>query len=91
VAAVAELEEDIIAHLADEDHFVRAEAAHALGSIDSPRARQALQAAQRDRSVAVQEAAEQALITILNRPQNTPLPLLDPIDLGEITSQGQMS
>ncbi|HEY2883402.1 MAG TPA: HEAT repeat domain-containing protein, partial [Pirellulales bacterium] len=58
---VTRLEGAIIERLADEDHLVRAEAAKALGQARSPKARQALQAALDDRSVIVQEAAEQSL------------------------------
>ena len=45
----------------DEDHFVRAGAARALARCDTPGARVALRAALLDRSVTVQEAAEQSL------------------------------
>jgi HEAT repeat protein len=45
----------------DADYVVRAGAARALGSWDSPRTRQALREAMLDRSVAVQQAAEEAL------------------------------
>jgi HEAT repeat protein len=90
VSAVAELEEEIIAHLSDEDQFVRAEAARALGTINSAGAQQALQAAQHDRSAGVREVVEQSLLAMLNRPHSI-LPPLGPLELRETNSQGQMT
>lgn len=59
--AVQHLEPLIIALLKDEDHFVRAEAARTLAYGVSPLAQQSLRDALMDRSIAVREAAEQAL------------------------------
>ncbi|HEY2760443.1 MAG TPA: HEAT repeat domain-containing protein, partial [Pirellulales bacterium] len=54
----------IIQRLTDEDHLVRAEAAKALVQATSNTARQALLIACHDRSVVVQEAAQQSLETM---------------------------
>jgi HEAT repeat protein len=59
--AVTELQDSIIELLADEDHLVRAEAAKVLASCDSHAVREALRDALSDRSVIVQESAEQSL------------------------------
>lgn len=59
--AVHEIEPLIISFLAEEDHFMRAESARALGMCDTALARRALREALMDRSIAVQEAAEHAL------------------------------
>lgn len=61
LGVVHELEEEVIALLQDEDHFVRIQAAEALASSDSPTSREALRAALLDRSVTVKEAAEHSL------------------------------
>jgi len=91
VSAVEELEEVIVGLLSDEDQFVRAESARALGFSNSAGAQLALQTAQHDRSVGVREAVEQALIAILNRPQSSPVPLSEPMGLGEMNAQGQVT
>jgi hypothetical protein len=59
--AVDQVEPMIIDLLNDPDHFVRAEAARALGYCNTPLAYQALQNALRDRSAAVRESAEQSI------------------------------
>ena len=59
--AVSEVEPLIIGLLKDEDHFVRTEAARTLAYGRSPLSQQALRDALMDRSIAVREAAEQAL------------------------------
>jgi HEAT repeat protein len=58
---VPQFETQIIQRLTDEDHLVRAEAAKALAQCPTEHARRALHAAQRDRSIVVQEAATQSL------------------------------
>ena len=57
----AELETPLIERLADEDHLVRAEAAKSLAACSTPTARRALQDALADRSIVVQEAAQESL------------------------------
>ena len=59
--AVHLVEPLIIGLLADQDHFVRAEAARTLAYCNTPLAHKSLQNALKDRSVAVREAAEQSL------------------------------
>jgi HEAT repeat protein len=59
--AVPIVEPLIIKLLTDPDHFVRAEAARALGYCNSPLTIQSLEHALNDHSVAVREAAEQSL------------------------------
>jgi HEAT repeat protein len=59
--AVHLVEPLIIALLVDQDHFVRAEAAHALAYCNTPLAHQSLQEALKDHSAAVRDAAEQSL------------------------------
>jgi HEAT repeat protein len=61
MGAVPSLEQALLDRLADEDHLVRAETARALVWCKSPAVRQALVAACGDRSVIVQEAAEESL------------------------------
>ncbi len=61
IGCVSELEESIIDLLADEDHFVRAEAASALRCCDTKSTRNALREKLLDNSLVVQEAAEQSL------------------------------
>jgi HEAT repeat protein len=58
---VAEVQEQLVALLEDDDHMVRTEAARALGECDTLSARDALQAALKDRSVIVQFAARESL------------------------------
>jgi HEAT repeat protein len=58
---VAELEPSVIKLLGDEDHLVRVEAAVTLSRSKSPTAREALEVALEDRSLAVREAAQEAL------------------------------
>ncbi len=62
--AVVEMEEPIVALLRDSDHMVRAAAAQALGSCATRAARDALRDALVDRSVVVQEAAENSLFRL---------------------------
>lgn len=61
MGAVPSLERPLLDRLADEDHLVRAEAARALVQCPSPAVRESLVAACGDRSVIVQEAAEESL------------------------------
>ena len=68
IEAVDDAIEQIIGRLADEDHFVRAEAAKALGHSNLPNARDALRDALLDRSLAVQDAAESSLYNITHLP-----------------------
>jgi HEAT repeat protein len=64
MGAVADVEVQVVGRLADEDHVVRAEAARALGTCNTPSAWQALADACADRSVVVQEMAEESLIRL---------------------------
>lgn len=73
MGVVAELETEIIALLADEDHFVRVEAAEALAKCDTEPSREALRAALLDRSVTVQEAAGNSLRELTG--EDAPLPV----------------
>jgi HEAT repeat protein len=59
--AVGDVQQQVIQMLADEDHFLRAEAARTLVHCDTPASRQALRERLLDRSPAVQEAAERTL------------------------------
>ncbi len=70
------MEEALIELLSNEDHVVRAEAAKALAQCDTDTARQALADALIDRSVIVQEAAQNSLQELANipTPQVPPLP-----------------
>jgi len=61
MGAIPELEDSVIGLMSDEDHVLRADAARALGSCGSPPAIAALREALLDRSISVQEAAEQSL------------------------------
>jgi HEAT repeat protein len=61
MGACGDLEQVLIERLADEDHVVRAEAARALGTCNTPLTREALNAARGDRSLVVREAAEESL------------------------------
>jgi HEAT repeat protein len=61
MGAVEHVEAEMIERLKDEDHVVRAEAARALGSCNTPAAIQALTEARADRSVAVVEAVQESL------------------------------
>jgi HEAT repeat protein len=67
-----EVELLIVALLADEDHLVRVEAARALAASTSPAAREALRQSLLDRSVVVQEAAEQSLQLLAARSSGRP-------------------
>lgn len=58
---LAEVERLVIEMLSDADHIVRVRAASALGQCDSESAREALEKAARDPSVAVQQAAKDGL------------------------------
>ena len=69
---VPEVELQIVALLADEDHLVRVEAARALAASTSPAAREALRQSLLDRSVVVQEAAEQSLQVLAARSSGRP-------------------
>ena len=61
MGALSDLERPLLDRLHDEDHVVRAEAARALAACNTAAVRQALLEATGDRSVVVQEAAEQSL------------------------------
>jgi HEAT repeat protein len=61
IEAVEALEPVVIQLLKDEDHMVRAEAASALGLVDSPASLAALQRALADSCEAVREAAQRSL------------------------------
>ncbi len=61
---VGELESSIIERLSDDDHMVRVAAANVLAESESMPSWEALRDALFDRSVAVQEAAEQSLLQI---------------------------
>ena len=61
MGALGDLEQPLLQRLGDEDHVVRAEAARALAACPTAAVRQALADAIGDRSVVVQEAAEQSL------------------------------
>ncbi|MBN2022864.1 MAG: HEAT repeat domain-containing protein [Pirellulales bacterium] len=61
---VKEIEVHVARLVADEDHMVRAAAAAALAESESTRSWEALRDAMFDRSVVVQEAAEQSLLRI---------------------------
>jgi HEAT repeat protein len=62
MGAAVDVEPQLLERLGDEDHVVRAEAARALGRCNTPAAWHALGEACRDRSVVVQEAAEESLM-----------------------------
>lgn len=59
--AECEVQAQLIELLADEDHFIRLEAAQLLARCDSSPARQALRTALLDRNTSVKDAAEKAL------------------------------
>ncbi len=61
MGAVADVQDQLLERLGDEDHVVRAEAARALGTCNTPAVWQALADACSDRSVVVKEAAEEKL------------------------------
>lgn len=61
IEAVDDVIDDIVGRLSDEDHFVRAEAAKALGFASDEKAVEALREALLDRSLTVQNAAESSL------------------------------
>ncbi|MEX2185801.1 MAG: HEAT repeat domain-containing protein [Pirellulales bacterium] len=65
--AVVEMEELILTLLKDSDHMVRAAAAQALGDCPTTATRDALREALIDRSVVVQEAAENSLFRLANQ------------------------
>jgi HEAT repeat protein len=60
----SQVEERVLELAEDSDHFVRAAAAKALARCDTAAARTALRKALLDRSVLVQEAAEQSLLAL---------------------------
>ena len=64
MGAAVDVEEQLVQRLADEDHVVRAEAARALGDCNTPAAWDALADACGDRSIVVQEAAEESLLRL---------------------------
>lgn len=70
--AVPELQDEVLALLEDDDHFIRAEAARALAQTRGAHVVQALQLALQDRSPAVQAAAQQSLRLMSQR--HAPLP-----------------
>jgi HEAT repeat protein len=72
-----DLENELIALLSDDDHFVRLEAAELLAHCDSHPTRLALRRAMLDRNASVQEAAERSLRKLLHRVPETPLPVPD--------------
>ena len=74
---VDQLEPIIIELLADEDHMVRANAAMSLGHSNTDTARWALRDALADRSVTVQEAAQNALNKLARRPRTKVAPSVD--------------
>jgi hypothetical protein len=82
---VPQLEMKIIQRLTDEDHLVRAEAAKALVQATSNTARQALLIAFHDRSVVVQEAAQQSLETMA-RTNRTAEATTAPLPVQPVTS-----
>jgi HEAT repeat protein len=63
---VDKVEQELIGCLEDEDYFIRAATAWALGRSDSPSARRALTEALDDRSLAVQQAARGSLSDLLS-------------------------
>ncbi len=67
IGAAADLESQIIELLVDDDHFVRAEAARALAFVDTPAVRAVLRELLLDRSISVQEAAEDSLQRLAQR------------------------
>lgn len=69
--AVSEVESHVVKLLGDDDHFVRAQAARALAYCDTTSARTSLRQALMDRSVAVRDAAEQALRRITGSVRRT--------------------
>jgi hypothetical protein len=77
MGAVADLEAELIELLEDDDHFIRAEAAHALGATVSQRANAALQQALNDSSQVVREAAEAAIREMAQPYFAPPLATLD--------------
>lgn len=68
LGAAADLERQLIELLADEDHFVRIEAAQLLVACDSSNSRIALRSAMLDRHVGVQQAAERSLRRLTQQP-----------------------
>jgi HEAT repeat protein len=77
---VSEVETALIAMLSDEDHFIRADAARALGNASSAAARNALRDLLTDASPSVREAAEHALQMMVAQASVPP-----PTDLSRIT------
>lgn len=74
---IGDVESKVIELLDDSDHFVRAEAANALGHCNNPKARDALRQAMLDRSPRVQEAAEKALQSLTRDAVPLPVPAVD--------------
>jgi HEAT repeat protein len=64
IEAVDDVVDGIINRLSDDDYFVRAEAAKALGCCAQDKAKDALRDALLDRSMAVQDAAESSLYNL---------------------------
>ena len=75
------VEDLLVSRMADNDHFVRVEAARALGDCVSSAARVALREALMDSSVAVQQAAEESLQRVATQPPplSTNTPFMPPI------------
>jgi hypothetical protein len=67
MGVVPQVTDDLIRLLEAEDHLLRCEAAIALGDIDAPNARAALENALSDTSLTVQEAARSALERVTTR------------------------
>ena len=74
MGAAAEMERQLVERLADEDHVVRADAARALSACNTPTAHRALADACGDRSVIVQEAAEESLRQLQQLATQPPTP-----------------
>lgn len=76
--SVQMMEHELIESMEDEDHFIRAAAATALGRSRSYACRLALRAALFDRSVAVQQAARESLAKVLSTMDTTGAELSSP-------------
>jgi HEAT repeat protein len=75
------LEHELIECMEDEDHFIRAAAAAALGRSRSYACRLALKAALSDRSVAVQQAARESLAKVLYAAESIDRTSLTPVEM----------
>ncbi len=90
MGAAAELEQELLEILGDDDQFLRAEAATALGGVPSERVQQALREALADPSPNVQEAADAALrvppdLSATRKPPSAP-PIELPPSLDQLPS-----